>query len=99
MGSYLLQIPLDAFIEAEGWVAQGLAKLIQAAGFLTEVFPSAEQFIRSNLTQCTGCLVRDVQLPGMSGVRSQSHLASAGRHIPVIFINPSPNVPVRRSCA
>jgi FixJ family two-component response regulator len=90
MGSDLREIPLVAVIEADDSVAQPLAKLIQTAGFLTEVFPSAEQFIRSNQTQRTGCLVLDVQLPGMSGLQLQSHLASAGRHIPIIFINPSP---------
>jgi CheY-like chemotaxis protein len=26
-----------------------------------------------------------VQLPGMSGLQLQSHLASTGRHIPIIF--------------
>jgi FixJ family two-component response regulator len=90
MGSSLRQIPLVAVIEADDSVAQPFAKLIQTAGFLTEVFPSAEQFIRSNQTQRTGCLVLDVQLPGMSGLELQSHLASAGHHIPIIFINPSP---------
>jgi FixJ family two-component response regulator len=41
--------------------------------------------IRSN--QAQGCLVIDVQLPGMIGLQLQSHLASAGRHIRIIFIN------------
>ena len=31
----------------------------------------------------------DVQLPGMTGPQLQSHLASAGYHIPIIFITGS----------
>jgi FixJ family two-component response regulator len=37
----------------------------------------------------TACLVVDAQLPGMSGLQLQSHLAAAGRHIPIIFITAS----------
>jgi FixJ family two-component response regulator len=95
MGSKVRQIPLVAVIEADSPVAQALVKLIQTAGFLTEVFPSPEQFIRSNQVQRAGCLVLDVQLQGMNGLQLQSHLASSGRHIPIIFINPSPNVAAR----
>jgi two-component system, LuxR family, response regulator FixJ len=34
----------------------------------------------------TACLVVDVQLAGMSGPQLQSHLAAAGRHIPMVYI-------------
>ena len=95
IGSDLLQIPLVVVIEAADSLAQALAKLIRTAGFLTEVFPSAEEFVRSNQTQRTGCLVLDAQLQGMSGLQLQSHLASARRHIPIIFINPSPDAAAR----
>jgi FixJ family two-component response regulator len=88
MGSDLRQVPLVAVIEADASVAWAVAKLIRSAGFSEEVFASAEQFVRSN-QPCTRCLVVDVQLPGMSGLQLQSHLASAGRHIPIIFINAS----------
>jgi FixJ family two-component response regulator len=88
MGSDLRQVPLVAVIEADASVARAVAKLIRSAGFSEEVFASAEQFVRSN-QPCTRCLVIDVQLPGMSGLQLQSHLASAGRHIPIIFINAS----------
>jgi len=43
----------------------------------------------------TRCLVIDADLPGMSGLELQSHLASAGRHIPIIFITASPDETAR----
>ena len=79
------QLPVVTVIGADDSVARGIAKAIRSAGFPEEVFTSVEQFIRSN--QNPRCLVIDVQLPGMSGLQLQSHLASAGRHIPIIFIN------------
>jgi FixJ family two-component response regulator len=72
--------------ESVGWAA---ARSIRSAGFDAKVFPSAEHFIRSDQVPSTACLVLDVLLPGMSGMQLQSHLASAGRHIPIIFITTS----------
>jgi FixJ family two-component response regulator len=63
--------------------------MIRFAGFSGEVFVSAEQFIRSDQMPHTGCLVVDVLLPGMTGLQLQTHLASSGRHIPIIFITTS----------
>jgi FixJ family two-component response regulator len=39
--------------------------------------------------------VLDVQMPGMGGLRLQSHLASAGRHIPIVFVTGYPDEGVR----
>ena len=72
--------------ESAGWT---VAKVIREAGFRVKVFASSEEFIRSDQILCTGCLVLDVQLPGMTGLQLQSHLASAGYHIPIIFITDS----------
>ncbi|MCU1303198.1 MAG: response regulator receiver protein [Candidatus Sulfotelmatobacter sp.] len=83
------QILLVAVIVGDNSVAQAAATAIRSAGFSAEIFVSVEEFIRSNRIPCTGCLVLDVQQPGMNGMQLQSHLASAGRHIPIIFINAS----------
>jgi FixJ family two-component response regulator len=69
-----------------GWVA---ARILRSADLAVTVFASAEEFIQSDQMGCTACLVVDVALPGMSGLQLQSHLAAAGRHIPIIFINGS----------
>lgn len=75
-----------AVIEAGHSGSWTVARIIRAAGFAVEVFASAEQFIRSTHMAGAACLVLDVQAPGMSGLQLQSHLAAAGRHIPIIFV-------------
>jgi FixJ family two-component response regulator len=77
-------------VEADESVSWALARVIRSAGFAVEVFASAEQFIRSAHMARTACLVLDVQVPGMSGLQLQSHLAAAGLHIPIIFIITGP---------
>jgi FixJ family two-component response regulator len=91
----LRQIPVVAVIVGDDSVAQAAAIVIRSAGLSAEIFASVEQFIRSSQIPFAGCLVLDVQQPGMSGMQLQSHLVSAGRHIPIIFINASANETAR----
>ncbi len=81
--------PLISIIDGNESVGWAVAGIVGSAGFSVLVFPSAEQFIRSHEMLSTACLIVDVQLPGMSGLQLQSHLAAAGRHIPIIFITAS----------
>ncbi|HEX4006374.1 MAG TPA: response regulator [Acidobacteriaceae bacterium] len=60
--------------------------LIESFGFRSAAFASAEAFLGSGQLQDTSCLIADVQMPGMTGLRLQSELAATGHNIPVIFI-------------
>jgi FixJ family two-component response regulator len=82
----LPKIPLISVIDDNESVGWAMARVIKSAGLGVEVFKSAEEFLLSSQMSSTACLVLDVQLPGMSGLQLQSHLAAAGRHIPIIFI-------------
>jgi FixJ family two-component response regulator len=64
---------------------QALKRLLVSLGFTAETFSSAEDFLGSPHLHETACLILDMQMPGMSGLQLQDHLAAAGRHIPIIF--------------
>ena len=78
--------PLVSVIDGSEPVARAVATVIRSAGFRVLVFPSAEKFILSDQMLRTACLVVNVQLTGMTGLQLQSHLAAAGRHIPMVFV-------------
>ena len=59
--------------------------LVSSLGYAARTFPSAEEFLRSNLDE-TSCLILDVQMKGLSGIELQERLISADRPIPIIFI-------------
>jgi FixJ family two-component response regulator len=82
----LSQTTLVAIIGTNQLVAWAAATIIRSADLAVTVLRTAEEFIRSDQMSCTACLVVDVDLPGMSGLQLQSHLAAAGRHIPIVFI-------------
>jgi len=61
-------------------------RLLKSAGLSVESFDSAEAFLSSGRQQDTGCLIADIQMPGMSGLELQSKLNSDHCPIPTIFI-------------
>ena len=60
--------------------------LIESFGFQAVGFESAESLLKSGQLHQTSCLIVDVQMPGMTGLQLQSHLAAVGCNIPIIFI-------------
>jgi len=64
-----------------------LSRGIQAAGFDVAVFNSAEEFLDSGNPSNSGCLVLDVDLPGMNGIELQQRLNESGTGISIIFMS------------
>jgi FixJ family two-component response regulator len=73
-------------VEDDPSFLRALRRLLSGAGFSVATFASAEEFLASESTGGTACLVLDVHLGGMSGFDLQQQLATAGRQIPTIFI-------------
>jgi FixJ family two-component response regulator len=51
-----------------------LTNLFQSVGLRVEVFGSAPELLRSELTDVASCLVLDIRLPGLSGLDFQLEL-------------------------
>ena len=79
---------LISIVDDDRFVREGLTGLIRSAGFVTQAFASAEEFLSRANTEDTACVILDVCLPGMSGIELQSQLtATTSNHrIPVVFI-------------
>ncbi len=73
---------LIAVVEDDPSIRQALKRLLRAAGFEVCTFCSGEDFLRSAETDCFGCMILDIALPGMSGF----DLYCSGIHIPIVFI-------------
>jgi CheY-like chemotaxis protein len=87
----LSQIRLLSVVDDDASVRKATGRLIKSLGFTVDVFASGEEFLLFGRPRVTSCLVLDVQMPGMSGLQLQSHLAAAGYRIPIIFITAYPD--------
>jgi|SRR5687768_9652133 FixJ family two-component response regulator len=70
-----------------------LAWLMKRHGMRAEVFPDAKSFLEGYRPDAPGCLVVDLNMPGMSGLDLQRYLKEHGVVMPVIFLSGRADVP------
>jgi FixJ family two-component response regulator len=81
-------------VDDDEGIRQSLKNLIGSVGLQVKIFASAQEFLRSKLTDVPGCLVLDVRLPGLSGLDLQKRMIEAGMEIPIIFITGHGDIPM-----
>jgi FixJ family two-component response regulator len=77
---------LVVVIDDDRTMLKGLERLLNASGFDTEVFCSAEAFLARAEPREAACLVLDIHLGGMSGIELRRRLAASGSAVPVVFM-------------
>jgi FixJ family two-component response regulator len=79
---------LISIVDDDLLVREGLISLLRSAGFATQAFASAEEFLSLAHRDDIACLILDVRLPGISGLELQSQLtATVSNHrTPVVFM-------------
>jgi FixJ family two-component response regulator len=86
--------PVIYVVDDDLSVRNAVAMLLQASGFNVETCDSAQEFLKRDLRDPSGCLVLDVKMDGLSGLELQRELAAADVHLPIIFITGHGNVPM-----
>ncbi|OAF07643.1 DNA-binding response regulator [Bradyrhizobium centrolobii] len=70
-------------------------RLLEAAGYRVITYSSAQQLLDEQPDdKIAGCILLDVQMPGLSGPELQSRLAEMGSTFPVIFLSGHADVSV-----
>jgi FixJ family two-component response regulator len=77
---------LIAIIEEDESTRKSLRELLDSAGFVARCFGSAEEFLESDSHREVGCLIAEIQMPGISGLELQARLKAEQCNIPIIFI-------------
>jgi FixJ family two-component response regulator len=80
-------------IDDDASVRRALARLFQSAGWNIEAFPSAREFLDRMPSPGTGCIVLDVNMPGMTGPELHDLLVDKGLTFPVVFLTERDDVP------
>jgi FixJ family two-component response regulator len=72
-----------------------LKELFESVGLQVEFFASGSAFLENRPPESTNsCLVLDVRLPGMSGLRFQEELTKAKIHVPIVFLTGHGDIPM-----
>jgi FixJ family two-component response regulator len=75
-----------AIVEDDASFNRALQRLLNASGFATQAFASAEEFLASAKPNSHACVILDIHLPGISGFELFDRLSADHGPPPVIFI-------------
>ena len=85
--------PTVFIVDDDEVICDGISQLVETVGLNAKTFTSAQEFLGFYDPACSGCLVLDIRMPGMSGLMLQNKLADYGNCLPIIFITGHGDVP------
>ncbi|KQV54366.1 response regulator transcription factor [Duganella sp. Root336D2] len=79
--------PWVNLVDDQPEVRKALLRLLAAAGYQARGFASAADFLAAGAPQEAGCIVLDLEMPGIDGLGLQRLLAERASLLPVIFLS------------
>jgi FixJ family two-component response regulator len=80
-------------IDDDGSVRKGLARLLRSAGYRSEIFELASDFLKREQHPGPTCVIVDVRMPGLNGMDLQEALIQRNREEQLIFITGHGDIP------
>ncbi len=80
-------------IDDDASFLKSVSRLLGAVGYTVRAFESAQEFLEQLNPEMSGCVVADLQMPGMDGLRLQEALRKTINPLPVIFLTGQGDIP------
>jgi FixJ family two-component response regulator len=86
--------PTVFVVDDDAAVRKSLVRLLKSAGYHAESFASADEYINCwKRNPLPGCVLLDIQMPGIDGLQLQQELINSTHGIPIIFITGHGDIP------
>lgn len=72
-------------VEDDAGARKATARFLRAAGYQVATYESGAEFLAAHAD--SGCVILDLQLPGVGGLEVQQQLVADGQPLPVIFLS------------
>lgn len=86
--------PTVFIVDDDSAMREALRQTLELAGFNVETHANGSSFLAACKKDCTGCLLLDVAMPGMSGQEVQAALIERGVRMPIIFLTGHGDIPM-----
>jgi FixJ family two-component response regulator len=87
-------LPIVFVVDDDISVRESLELMIRSAGWLPELFESAQDFLARPRATVPSCLVLDVNLPDLNGLDLQTSIGTGRPEMPIIFITGYGDIPL-----
>lgn len=74
-------------VDDDDTIRTSLQLLVESTGIAVKTYPSATQFLEAYHVSQPGCIVADIQMPGMSGMELQAQLNALQPAPAIIFLS------------
>jgi FixJ family two-component response regulator len=94
-------------VEASHWIAivdddpsvlKALRRSLRVRALAAKTYRSAQEFLAALPDGLPGCLIVDLQMPGMTGLELLNHLKRQGIRIPTVIITAHGDAGTRERC-
>ena len=85
--------PLIRVVDDDPSFLKAVARFLRASGFAVKTFASAAEFLADPELEVPGCILVDLQMPGLSGLDLQESLRQSAATLPVIFLTGHGDIP------
>jgi FixJ family two-component response regulator len=65
---------------------RSVSRLLRAVGYSVHAFESAREFLDQLSPEMSGCVLADLQMPGLNGLELQEALRKSANPLPVVFL-------------
>jgi FixJ family two-component response regulator len=72
---------------------QATSRLLRAAGYSVQAFSSAQELLERLAPDLSGCVIADMQMPGINGMELLAALKNNANPLPVIFLTGEGDIP------
>jgi FixJ family two-component response regulator len=86
--------PLIHVVDDDDSLRAAISRLLTASGYRVAAYESAARFLESPPAGVPGCILLDIDMPGLSGLQLQEHLAKAHSGLPIVFLTGHGNIPM-----
>jgi len=86
-------VPIVRIVDDDTSFLAAVARMLRASGFAVKTFASAADFLIQAEPDVPGCVLVDLQMPGMSGLELLEVLAQERHTLPVIFLTGQGDIP------
>jgi len=88
------ELPLVLIVDDDASVRTSLSRLLRGAGYNVQAFSSTKRLFETGRPRGACCLILDVEMPHVNGLKFHQELDRAGVRVPTIFITGYGNIPM-----
>jgi RNA polymerase sigma factor (sigma-70 family) len=85
--------PIVYIVDDNASFLAATSRLVRASGFAVHPFASPSEFLARRDVDAAGCVVADLQMPGLNGLDLQTALGRTRNPVPVLFLTGHDDIP------